>query len=262
MAFLPIEQSSNDGLPQECFKFEYTTESWNLTSSKQDVDLGGDTYEATFIKRGTLRNENDMFSTALTVTVAQDNPVALKFRTWIEDAILLTVYRQHYGDNDPVVLWSGKVSSCKFKDGQAELACTPLYTTLKRLGLLRVYQRSCPHVQYGTACTLDSAVWESEVVATSVLDKIISFSGSFPINYFAGGSAVFGDEKRWIVSSTVSSITVLAPFINLVDESTIKIIPGCQHDKTKCKDTFNNLDNNGGFFFIPSKNPFQVSLLG
>jgi hypothetical protein len=262
MAFDIIERSEYQGLPQECYLFEYLDDQYAYTSSKQIVPLNAIDFAPLQISRGKLTNEADMFKTTLTVTVPVDCDVALLFRTWIEQSVLITVYRQHFQDSDFIVMWSGKVGSCKFKGNQAELSCTPLYTTMKKLGIKRVYQRSCPHTQYTTSCGLDINLWKQTSEITSVDDSLITFVDFYPTDYFAGGSITVGDEKRWIMSSATNQVVLMSPLVKVVPTMDAILLPGCQHSHEKCRDVFVNYLNNGAFPFIPGKNPFRASLLG
>jgi len=262
MAFDLLEKSDHSGLPQEGFLFEYFDDQYAYTSSKQTLQILGDDYAPLQIKRDKLVNETDMFKTTLTVTVPMDCDVALLFRTWIEESVLFTLYRQHYQDSEAVVLWSGKVGSCKFKGDEAELACTPLYTTMKKLGIKRVYQRSCPHVQYSASCGLDSANWQSSVIINDINGTLITLDTSFPNSYFTGGRISVGNEKRWIMSSSGNTIVLMSNLVESIAGDTAELLPGCQHSANSCRNTFNNYLNNGAFPFIPSKNPFRATLLG
>jgi len=40
---------------------------------------------------------------------------------------------------------------------------------------------------------------------------------------------------------------------------TVTLYPGCPRDRQTCNDRFNNLENYGGFDWIPSRNPFNGS---
>ena len=40
------------------------------------------------------------------------------------------------------------------------------------------------------------------------------------------------------------------------------VYPGCSHNTTDCDTVFDNLDNYGGFPYLPSENPFGNSVTG
>jgi hypothetical protein len=166
------------------------------------------------------------------------------------------------GSDDVFVVWSGKVASSKFNKGKAALSCLPLYTSLKKLGLNRVYQRGCPHVQYQGSCGLTAEEWEEETTITGLAGNICQIDAAITDNYLAGSRITVGVERRWVTGNVGSTITMVAAFSDVKVGDTAIILPGCRHDPDVCKSKFDNLLNNGGFFFIPSKNPFNVSLLG
>ena len=117
-------------------------------------------------------------------------------------------------------------------------------------------------MQYGTACGLDRTAYQSTATVTDVTANIITHDGSYTSGTLIGGLITAGTERRWITANSSNTITVMGAFVGITAASPIIILPGCQHDITKCRTVYSNLNNYGGFPFIPRKNPFQVSLLG
>jgi hypothetical protein len=62
-----------------------------------------------------------------------------------------------------------------------------------------------------------------------------------------------------IVSESGSSVELLYP-VDIAVSTNVVLTVGCDHSTSTCASRFNNLDNYGGFPFIPSKNPFSTGV--
>ena len=95
-----------------------------------------------------------------------------------------------------------------------------------------------------------------------------------PENYFAGGMMSWtvagkGIQWRFIGESHDWHFSVNLPFKagnddlgrNLPAGQKVRLYPGCQHTLTICATRFNNLENYGGYPFIPLDNPFTSGTL-
>lgn len=96
--------------------------------------------------------------------------------------------------------------------------------------------------------------------------------------YFLGGMLRAPDGLLgYIVGHSGSQITLQRPLNSLVTAFAeigygrsygsyygglaVKLYPGCDHIRLTCKNKFGNLDNYGGFDWIPTKNPMGGSSL-
>jgi len=64
-----------------------------------------------------------------------------------------------------------------------------------------------------------------------------------------------GEERRTITSHVGSVINLNYKMINLADNNTVMVYPGCDGRVETCRDTFDNEANFLGFPFIPEENP-------
>jgi len=63
--------------------------------------------------------------------------------------------------------------------------------------------------------------------------------------------------RRSIVAHSGANLTLTRPVPEFAVGSQIRLYPGCDHTKGTCNTKFNNLDNFGGFPWIPIRNPFD-----
>ena len=188
------------------------------------------------------------------------------FRTgWLEGTLVVTVYRHHSGDSEYRVIWKGRVVGCKWTgDSTATITSDSGYTLLKRAGLRRMYQVSCPHVLYDVnTCRLS----ESSYVITSTISFIsgneLSIRGlsNFGDGYFTGGKLKVGNNLMMIVRHVGNSVYMIDALDGADLEDEVNVWPGCDRSMTTCTSKFNNTLNFGGLPYIPTKNPFSGDAL-
>jgi uncharacterized phage protein (TIGR02218 family) len=84
----------------------------------------------------------------------------------------------------------------------------------------------------------------------------VAVAASRPDGYFVGGMLATTAGARMIVGHAGIDLTLVAPMVGLTAGDAVQLYAGCDHTMAHCKDRFGNLDNFGGFPFIPVKNPF------
>ncbi len=268
MTFETFETSIQDGAPVELYEFRRDSLRWRYTSGADSVTIDGNTYSPVPINRSAIENTSAADKTSIKIEVARDNPVADLFRiTPPSDVVLLYVYRYHRTDNDKRTLWIGRVMNCEWRGSLATLSCEPVTVSMNRMGLRRMYQRSCPHKLYGAKCGLTRATYEVTGAVDSISGLVVSVSEADALadGYFTGGGLewVNGDgvtERRLITDHTAAALTLSLAITDLAVADTVTIYPGCAKTTAACLDKFNNLNNYGGFPYIPTKNPFDGSL--
>lgn len=266
MSYATREASTDAGSPIELYEFRSGGTAWRYTSGAQDTTFGTDVYTAVPMKRGSIEQTGEIGRAGLRITLARDVAIAEAFiASPPSEVTLLTLYRQHRGDAETVVIWMGRVLNAEWRGSELELNCEPVYTSLKRTGLRRLYQRNCPHVLYGTSCQASAVVHRvpgSVVSLTGVLLSVPAAAG-FATGHFAGGFATWAasglTEKRMIVAHTADSVTLSAVPPGLAVGDTISLYPGCDRTLATCDTKFGNSANFGGFPFTPAKNPFAGS---
>ncbi len=263
MTYDLYEESLQSGEPVELYQFQFGSNTYRYTSAKDAVTAQGNTWQPAYLKRGSIDFGTEKGRNNLKIDTVRSFPIADLYRiTPPSDVILLTVYRKHTGDDETVVIWTGRVLVVDFEASSAKITCEPVTTSLKRTGLRRLYQRQCPHVLYGTSCGVNKATFAVPTTLSAVNGTTLNSAtfGLYTDGYFAGGYFDFVQggvtERRFITEHTGTQIKINLPLIGLSSGDAITAYPGCPHTMSACSGTFNNLNNYGGFPYIPSKNPF------
>ena len=236
---------------------------FNLTSFDESYQHLGDTYIPYKISRNEIEAKSETIKSSVEVSIPLDSEVAQRYLTLqFDNVISLTILQAI--DDIVSVAFKGRLSIIKPDVASLKLTFESLYSTLKRTGLNRLYQRSCSYVLYSDGCALNKEDFKISGHLTSVAnDKTyanVDQASSYPNGYFTGGMLEFNGERRLIIKHAGPRLTFIRPFNNLVSDSTNTnhdcfIYPGCDRTKETCKNKFNNINNFGGFPFIPLVNP-------
>lgn len=262
MAYTDYEYSNELGKPMSLFRFSLGSEEWLFTSGDVSVFQGDDEFVPTYIRAGRLTRTGESNKSVMDVHIAANNPLSLKFlEGWLSGVMLVTVYRNHYGDNDHVVQWKGRVVSCKWEQNEATLSCDSAFTLFKRAGLRRHYQVLCPHILYSQGrgnCNVDKTSYQVDGTVASVGGNIISVNGigGYPNGYFTAGMVLVNGTYRLITAHVDNGLTLIDRIDGVVDNDVISMWPGCDRSLTTCGNKFNNTNNFGGLPYLPMKNPF------
>ena len=265
MTYTTLETSAQSGRPVELYEFINGATAYRYTSADGDVVYGGNTYTAAPIARGAVEATSETARLALEITCARDIPVLDLFALMPpENVVALTLRRLHAGDGEAIILWMGRVLNVTWNTASAKIHCESVYTSLKRTGLRRLYQKNCPLGLYGPVCNLDRTNFDlSRTVATiSGVTIVVTTMAGYADGYFAGGylewertTGVF--ERRMIRSHVGTAITVSFPIPGLVTSAAVVLYPGCDHTLATCDGKFANRLNYGGQPYYPDKNPFN-----
>lgn len=269
MTYAAIETSVQSGRPVELYEFLNGATAYRYTSADGDVSYGGNTYSAVPIARGAIEATSETVRLALEITCARDLPVLDLFSLMPPSEIIsVTVRRLHAGDGEAITLWMGRILDVALNPASAEIHCESVYTSLKRVGLRRLYQKECPHVLFEGECALNRATFAaSKTVSTTVGTAItLAAMGAFADGYFAGGyleweSTTGYFERRAIRSQVGGVVTIGFPLPGLAAADTVTIYPGCDHTLATCIAKFANGLNYGGMPYWPRKNPFDGTII-
>lgn len=269
MTYDARESSAYSGNPVELYEFNRGSSYWRYTSGDEDIAWNAQTWERVPISRTALDETGELNRVNLEITLQRDNPVADLFRLYPPgDIVTVKIWRKHRDDAEAVVIWAGRVLNCEFKGGEAVLHTEPVYTSIRRNGLRRFYQRQCPHVLYGPSCGVNQTLYKASgpVIAISGNTIQVAAAGSFANGYFAGGyvswlSGAWVTENRLITDHTGVTLTLSAPILGLAVGLSVDVYPGCDHTLSTCQTKFSNHANYGGWPYIPTKNPFNLQIL-
>ncbi|MEW6560385.1 MAG: DUF2163 domain-containing protein [Pseudomonadota bacterium] len=248
------------------FSSPLQTQRW--TSSEFAVVDGPNNYAPLPLKRDAVAQGMDASKAALTLKVPPDCALAL----WLLEAsasgeqVSVTLARAGVSGVEggaviDGVQWIGRVSGVESADDCAVVRCESALVSLKRIGLRRLYSRTCTHVLYSAAC---GAAVRSESAYLAYMSDPLTVQLSAPPalldGALGGGWMQLGDGRRWmIVSQAGSALTLLHP-ARLDAGQAVTLVAGCDHSMATCQGRFNNLDNYGGFPSIPGANPFNTTL--
>lgn len=266
MPYSSYEESVQDGQPVELYTFMFRGTAYRYTSADKDVTFDTQTYIAAQLERSEIQEVSDLPKNNITIRAPRDFEIAQFFNpTPPSEVVPFTLREFHNTDGSPeaIVKWQGRVLNVDWSGSEATLTCENIFTSLKRQGLRRLYQRQCPHILYGAQCGLDSSLFRSEAQLTSG-GTVNLVSPAFLVlgdDYLAGGymewertPGVF--ERRAIRTHVGDTIQVTHAIPDLTALNTVRVYPGCDHMPTTCIDKFDNLVNYGGFPYIPEQNPF------
>lgn len=267
MAFIDLELSIFGGKPNELYKFVHGTDIFCYSSILKEIVYDEDTYTKLAIHRERIGQTVEINKTDLSISCPISSDIAQLYLTGSpENIVTLTIFKQHQGADDTIVLWKGRVISAKVNYPSIDFSCEAIYSMQKRSGLRARYLRNCRHVLYGDECRLNK---EDFVIAGTVagIDDSLTIltvpeAAGYADGYFiAGMISTANGAFRFIVNHVGSTLTLSSVIMSLAAEDLINLYPGCDHSLTTCRDKFNNLYNNGAFPWIPTKNPFEGSIL-
>jgi hypothetical protein len=122
----------------------------------------------------------------------------------------------------------------------------------------------CNHLLFSAGCGVNSASFNHIGIVTLVDGNEITIAG-----LSASGLDVLGGfvqststiEKRMILAVSGDVVTVLLPFENDPDGTTVTAFAGCNRIVTEdCAVKFSNEEQFGGYAFVPNRNVFSAGL--
>jgi uncharacterized phage protein (TIGR02218 family) len=274
------EASTQDGSPVYKFLFSQGGTEYRYTSAAYFISDSAGTWTPTPINASAIQQSGEIAKNGIRIVLPRDNEVAQMFLGKVpESTTSLTIYRWHDETDlgEFAVVWKGRVASAQAGGDEVTLECEDIFTSMRRPGLRARYQKGCRHALYSEACGVNDynyavpaqIIGESgfTVTVTGIVDSAgDSTADQFTDGYFNGGIIEAADgARRYILRHAGGTLTLLSPFDSIDIDSVpqeVTLYPGCRHNTNDCKNKFNNLDNYGGFPYIPGKNPFRNSVEG
>lgn len=264
MSYNSREGSVDNGSVVELYEFRQNATYWRYASCANPISKGNDVYEPSSVTRDRIKQTGDTFKNDLRLQFNRQNEFALQFINYTPDSVTtVSIYRGHFGDDEWVSYWKGRVISGEADGNNLTINCESVFTSIKRPGLRARYEYSCRHPLYSVGCGVSGGEYKVQgtiqaLYANNVTLEIPVCAG-FPDGWFTGGFIVVNSQRRFVVNHENLQITISRPFELAKPGAVVDIYPGCDHSKTTCKNKFDNLDNFGGFPWIPSVNPFGGS---
>lgn len=267
MAFSTYETSADSGSPFELYEFVQGLKRWNYTSLPDKLTRLGQVYEPTAATREKVKQTVNVFKDGTSINFPRDSEFALQFLGSIPDLVTsITILRGHYGDPDGefITYFKGKVAGAKANGNTITLDLESVFTSVRRPALRARFEYICRHSLYSQPCGVNREAYKHEgTISSSVIASqnktVVSVTGASlrPNGYYTGGLFIASDgTARFVVGHTGDFLTLNRAVPGLNGGDPVTIYPGCDHSTATCQSKFNNLDNNGGFPYIPSLNPF------
>lgn len=250
----------------ELYAFQSATATFHLTPHEFAVDLGGQAYASAALSRSALALGAEAAKTALHLRLPPDQAlVSHLLASAITGQVTTLTLRlaRHDGIGWAIsgTRWVGRVLGVEIADDLAQVACESAQVSLKRIGLRRLYSRQCTHVLYSDACGAQPVAHSATV--QSVAGRRVALVGGTPPALLAalpGGLLQLASGARhMIVGADAAGVELLAP-LQLPAGTVVQLVAGCDHSTATCAARFNNLNNYGGFPFLPNKNPFSTGV--
>lgn len=263
MTYQQVEQSEQDGAIIELYRFTIGVETISFTSSASPVIYQGVTYAPSAVTRDKIKQTQDINRDGIGLQFPRENEFARRILARPPDQVVtLTVYRRHFGDNDTVTAFKGRVVGAKATNNAILLEIESVYTSVRRAGLRATYQTLCRHALYSPGCGLNRAQWGElgKVQSIAGLTITTNIAAQKPDGYYLAGIFQSGIYQRQITKHVGNDLTITEPIPGLTGGQDIEIFPGCNLTYDTCDQKFNNSVNFGGFTQIPGRNPFDTTV--
>jgi len=277
------ETSRDAGQPAELYLFRYGTDPlsyYAYTDTSEVVSVGAYDYQPIPIKRGKIVSSGTLDKSALSVEAPLSCEAVELFRIYPPDEIVTLVIRAGHttdgfagSETEWPVIWSGRIIQCSRDNENGPIGtftCEPASTSMRRTGLRRHYQLSCPHVLYAqgdSLCNADKVARSISTTVESMTDTRVRVPAADLMGYampkFLGGTVEWvspaGRAVRSIIRISGSSFMLSGPTIGLAVSDAVTVSLGCNHQTDDCALLHNNILNYGGQPYIPQKNPIKTN---
>jgi hypothetical protein len=177
MSYEVIETSTEDGRPVELYEFQRAGVFFRFTSADITINDGSNDFAPIAIERSSIGQTDDFAKAGINIEFARDNSFASAFLNYSPDsATILTSKREHFGDDDFIVYWKGRVGAASATGSKVKLECESVFSSLQRPGLRARYQRMCRHVLYDENCTVDQTLFRVPSVVSAISGTDITFA--------------------------------------------------------------------------------------
>lgn len=250
---------SNSDWVEELYEFTMGNKTWRYTSADRNIG----SYQKVPIGRDKVEQTQEEERNSLNIQCSLSlEMLRLYYGAPPSETNSLVIKGINSADQTSII-WLGRVTNVKFLEYSAEIHCEPIYTSLQRTGLRRLYQLSCPHILYGPDCRANKSSFKQNAIVETIngYNLLSSSFATKPDGYYAGGYVDwFHDtflERRFIIAHAGSSIKLNMAFQNMNILEQVTVYAGCNHTIDQCSSKFNNVINYGGQPFYPKKNPMN-----
>lgn len=271
-----FQNSRTKSEPITLYRFEYgigLTSKLLLTDYEESVTFGGEVYQPVQIKHDNIVSQGTLDKSNLSLYTSRDNPLVELFRVYPPDGVVnLLIYQGEARDPDVdfKVIWGGRVLNFGIENSiEAKFSCEPGATAIRRPGLRRHYQYSCPHLVYGPHCKANKVAASRSAAVAAVQGSVVTllpgwFGSNNPAKYIYGMLEWTGPSGNTVSRTILQVNSSGGLYVNLVLTGvangitmgdTVTVVLGCDHTMGDCKNLHNNLPNFGGCPWISKINP-------
>lgn len=264
MTYTAYETATQTGAPVMLLYFAKGAVVWRYNTGPVDITVLGESWTSAPITPSKLSLTNDVVKDALELQFPMDNSFAAQFLAPNpDDEATVIIYRLHVvdEDEDAQVVWQGTASSAFLADKGITVTCEHISKRMARSSLMATYQGQCRHAVYSARCGLDRADFDYSATVDSVSGSLVTLQAGHGITDGAltGGEIQKGAYRRFIVLHSGDDLTLIRPLSGLAASDSVTLIEGCDRTMATCI-TKNNVENYGGFPWIPTINPFKNGL--
>jgi hypothetical protein len=259
MSYAVIEASTHDANLVEIYQFTMGASAWYQTSSVDPITYLGQEYTPNPITRAEIALTGEINRQALDLQISSRNEIAALYIAGSpEQTVSVRILQGHRNDGEFVLIFSGRVLSCKWgKELKASLNCEPIFTAMRRGALKRNYSEKCPYVVYSASCGVGRTYVAGTITAINALSVSVDTASTITSGRLIGGTITVGTQVKTINSHSGDDLTITGPLVGVVVGDTVNLAIGCDKSLTACNTWHANLDNYGGEPYIASNNPFK-----
>jgi len=271
VTFLAFENSVESSQPLELYEFTIGGTVYRYTSAEDTFTFNSLPYSPVAMYRDKTVAGREERSSNLTIYLPASDPFSLLYTTIVpgRKASLVVKRLQRLDTPTPqsVIIFEGTVQNVSFEQQLrvAKVTAVPLVAANGRHIPRFSYQGLCNHVLYDARCKINALSFKTTGTVSAVSFNVITVPGLnvHPDGYYDGGfvEAGAGTDDRLILHHAGNNLTLLLPFPFGLVGSSVDCYAGCAHDPATCDFKFANVVNYGGFFFIPTQNPFNTGLI-
>lgn len=274
MTYDAFETSKAAGDPIELYRFDFNGALDLRTSSQQDVSvLAPDPFEGLYVATVGLsrtrvkQTAKRAQSNGVEITMPATDDIVTRFISIPPGlALEVVIVRFHRSDPDAetAVYWTGQARTVRFtKDGrEATVVFQQITLTGRRQTPRFVFSSMCNHILYDSRCKIDKddPAFRKDLPVAGQNGTVYTLTGAgaFGADFFLSGFLEFNGDFRQVVAQSGDDLTVALPFSESPVGEVIPARAGCRLRVAEdCDTKFSNVDNFGGFPFVPAKNPFE-----
>jgi uncharacterized phage protein (TIGR02218 family) len=265
MSYDSIEQSVESGSVVELYEFTQGVSKHLYCSTESSIVYQSRTYKPFSGSRKTIKQTTDVLKDSISFTFPRADEFASQYLGFApDDLVTVSIYRGHTTDSSGmfVVYWKGRVIGSKTSGNEISIDCESVFTSIKRPGLRARFEYNCRHSLYLPSCGVNKESYKVQRNIISISGVSIDIQGGSALGsgYLTGGMLVTNlGISRFITSHVNDNIKIARPINGLTGGTLVSLYPGCDHSIGVCQSKFNNVDNFGGFPWVPAQNPFAGS---